>query len=110
MSKEQHLKHANLHVEHFDFSAVRDKELCAPVEVLRETVEVKSGLPVKSYKMEKTDPRDNFKSWKVSDFYMENLQAIGAVGNLKLTMYGDVDVDAFSSGLDAFTDSLENDK
>lgn len=51
--------------------------------------------------IKEVDPRDNFKDYRVSDFYIENMEAVGALANAKVVQYGDIDVDSVSAVLDA---------
>ena len=51
------------------------------------------------------EPKDNFSKYSVSDFYMENLIAAGAVDNLKSCQYGDGDVDLITDQIDSALNS-----
>lgn len=51
------------------------------VHAVEEVVE--NDRIVKKSVRKSVDPRDNFKGIKVSDFYMENVIAAGALGNLR---------------------------
>lgn len=65
---------------------------------------------VKKATVDTVDARDNFKNFKVSDFYMENLEAIGAVPT-KTVQYYDGDIDKVLNAVDdlnASAESLEN--
>ena len=69
--------------------------------------EVIDGRVMKVMKNKKVNPNDNVKNFKVSDFCLENLQASGAIANLKnVKLDGSVigSIDSAVAGLQ----SLEN--
>lgn len=52
-------------------------------QVVDEVVE-KNGRMIRQSVIKEVDPRVNFEGYKVSDFTIENLQASGAIANLKV--------------------------
>lgn len=52
-------------------------------QVVDEVVE-KNGRMIRQSTIKEVDPRVNFEGYKVSDFTIENLQASGAIANLKV--------------------------
>lgn len=79
--------------------------------VVRQTMIVKNssmnrGRVVTDYKYEGQDPRDYFKDYNVSDFFMDNLIAAGAVP-VNACEYYDGNVDEFLSKVDRYLDEQE---
>ena len=69
--------------------------------------EVQNGRVVKVLKSKLVDPKAKFEKFKVSDFCIENLQASGAIANLKnCTLEGSID--ASISNAANVLESLEN--
>lgn len=64
---------------------------------------------VKNATVEEFDARDNFKDYKVSDFYMENLEAAGAVPT-KTVQYYDGDIDKVLNYVDGLNESVSVDE
>ena len=81
--------------------------LIKEVEVMVEEQEVQNDRVIRVLKKKKLDPRDNFAGYKVSDFYLENLQACGAIANLKNCMLDDSSMDCIDSAIAGFK-NLEN--
>lgn len=76
-------------------------------EVMSSEEEVVHGRIVKTLKKKVVDPKERVAGLKVSDFYMENLQASGAINNMKnCTLNGSTiaSIDSAVAGLEA----LEN--
>jgi hypothetical protein len=65
------------------------KSLFAPVEVNAVEDAVENNRIVKKSKRMTVDPRDNFKGVRVSDFFLQNVIAVGALDNLKGGMVSD---------------------
>lgn len=77
------------------------KSLVCGERVVAEEQVVKDNRVVKMRVLKDIDPRDNFKDYKVSDFYIENLQATGAINNLKQVQFTDNDIDPVLDVLDS---------
>lgn len=67
------------------------------VLVKEETLNEKTKTVTNRIVTKHVNPKDNFLKFSVSDFYLENLIAAGAVDNLKSCQYGDMDVDAITN-------------
>ena len=65
----------------------------------------KGSRVVDEYYAEERDSRDNFKNYKVSDFCIENLQATGAIEDLRTVQYYDGDIDGVLGQFDAICDN-----
>lgn len=56
---------------------------CDEYYVSEDEVDLRTNRIVKTLKLKKVISSENFKNYKVSDFCLENLQASGAIANLK---------------------------
>ena len=68
------------------------KDLTVMDEFIVQEKEMVNNRVVKKSVRKMVDARDNFKDYRVSDFYMENLEAAGAVPT-KTVQYYDGDID-----------------
>lgn len=87
------------------------KNLFAPMEVFTSEEVVENNRFVKKSLRKTVDPRDNFKGVKVSDFYLQNVIAVGALDSLKGGMLSESSLDAadnLSAQLDKFDNALNN--
>lgn len=72
-----------------------------------EEIVVENGRQVRKAVIKEVDSRDNFKSFHVDDFSIENLQSIGAVAGLKPVQYTDGNVDNIIDTLNELNDILD---
>lgn len=106
MKKYKVISHAE-RMQNRDFEKIEVPSLVVESEINVLEDEVIEGRIVKVMKTKKLDPRDNFRGYKVSDFYLENLQACGAIGNLKPCNLSGSSVDMIDGAVVAFQE-LEN--
>ena len=81
------------------------KDLYFLEKVVAEEQSMKDGRVVKTKVLKEVDPYVNFKDYKVSDFFIENLQATGAISSLKQVQFTDNDIDPVLDILDKAVDS-----
>ena len=82
--------------------------LCSIERMVCEEQTVEGDRVVTKRVLKEVDPRDNFKDYKVSDFFIENLQASGAIADLKTVQFIDQDVDGILDALDSASQVIEN--
>lgn len=94
--------------EYIKVTDVNVKNMSVYDVIVDQKKEIVNGRIVKTSVKVETDVRDNFKDYKVSDFYMENLEAAGAVPT-KTVQYYDGDIDRVLSQFDGQVE-VENNK
>lgn len=78
-----------------------------PVKKMVEEKKVEAGRITKVLKSKLVDPKEKFEKYKVSDFCIENLEASGAIANLKNCMLEGSAVESITKATSVL-ESLEN--
>lgn len=98
----KNLKKSNVEIQYVDDA--RTKTMATRERIVTEEQTVENNRIIKKKIIKEIDPRDNFKDYKVSDFFIENLEAVGALNNLKQTQFLDGNIDDVLDKLNELAD------